>query len=336
MPEEWREQRWTGRSAKSSLKSIAYVTTRVWARSSTVTARHATSTSASSKAARRPVQLPPSHRSARSAKRRHAGVFEASLTGTPEEQPPELSDGEPRDFDHPTQTPYFHALERERYARQTQLRAIETHTGRRLICLASSPYAEITRDIITVFADLLHDVDKGAPLDLLLNTPGGDIDAAEKLVIMCRSRCSSFRIIVPESAKSAGTMMCCAADSVVMGFASELGPIDPQIYVPDSSGRQISRPAHSFLAGFDEIKEATQKAGELSPAYYPLLDKLDPALLEFCRTSIKRAEQFAGNWLKKYQCKDDEEKAERIAAHLGDVTRFRSHGAAIDAKEARE
>lgn len=259
-----------------------------------------------------------------------------SLTETSEEKPPKLSAGNGAGFEHPTQTPYFHALERERYSRQTQLRAIEEHTGRRLICFASSPYAEITRDIITVFADLLHDVDKGADLDLLLNTPGGDIDAAEKLVIMCRSRCSSFRIIVPESAKSAGTMMCCAADSIVMGFASELGPIDPQIYVPDSSGRQISRPAHSFLAGFDEIKEATQKAGELSPAYYPLLDKLDPALLEFCRTSIKRAEQFAGNWLKKYQCKDDEKKAEKIAAHLGDVTRFRSHGAAINAKEARE
>jgi hypothetical protein len=239
-------------------------------------------------------------------------------------------------FSHPTQSPYFHALGRDRYARQEQIRAIEAHTKRRLICFVSNPYIEINRDIITVFADLLDDVDAGADLDLLLNTPGGDIDAAEKLVIMCRSRCKSFRIIVPESAKSAGTMMCCAADSIVMGFASELGPIDPQIYVPDSSGRPISRPAHSFLAGFDEIKEATQKAGELSPAYYPLLDKLDPALLEFCRTSIKRAEEFAGNWLKKYQCADDEKKAEKIAAHLGDVKRFRSHGAAINAKEAKE
>jgi hypothetical protein len=264
------------------------------------------------------------------------GASGAPLTEPAEETPHAPSEKAEAEFAHPPQTPYFHALERDRYQRQGQIRAIEAHTRRRLICFASSPFAEITRNIITVFADLLHDVEKGADLDLLLNTPGGDIDAAEKLVIMCRSRCRTFRIIVPESAKSAGTMMCCAADSIVMGFASELGPIDPQIYVPDSNGRPISRPAHSFLAGFDEIKEATQKAGELSPAYYPLLDKLDPALLEFCRTSIKRAEQFAGNWLKKYQCRDDDKKAEEIAAHLGDVKRFRSHGAAINAKEARE
>jgi hypothetical protein len=267
-------------------------------------------------------------------------VFEVPLTELAEESEPNAAasgeaaaEAKPA---HPSQTPYFHALERDRYQRQQQIKAIERLTGRRMICFVSNPYREITRDLITVFADLLDDIDPGDDLDLLLNTPGGDIDAAEKLVIMCRSRCEGFRIIVPESAKSAGTMMCCAADSIVMGFASELGPIDPQIFVPDSNGRPISRPAHSFLAGFNEIKEATQKAGELSPAYYPLLDKLDPALLEFCRTSIKRAEQFAGNWLKKHQCKGEDEKAEKIAEHLGDVTRFRSHGAAINASEARD
>lgn len=155
----------------------------------------------------------------------------------------------------PSQTPYFHALERDRYQRQEQIRRIEAHTGRRLICLACNPWAEITRDMVTVFADLLHDVD-GEDLDLLLNTSGGDIDAAEKLVIMCRARAKSFRVIVPESAKSAGTMMACAADSIVMGFASELGPIDAQIYVPDSKGQPVLRAAHSFLAGFEDIKKA--------------------------------------------------------------------------------
>jgi len=49
-------------------------------------------------------------------------------------------------------------------------------------------------------------------------------------------------------------MMACAADSIVMGFASDLGPIDPQVLVPDASGRRISRPAHSYLAGLDDKK----------------------------------------------------------------------------------
>jgi hypothetical protein len=75
-------------------------------------------------------------------------------------------------------------------------------------------------------------------------------------------------------------MMCCAADSIVMGYASELRPIDPQIRIPDASGQWVSRPAHSFLSGLDSIKKAADEEGGLSPAYFPLLDKLDPALLD--------------------------------------------------------
>ena len=66
-------------------------------------------------------------------------------------------------------------------------------------------------------------------LDLLLQSPGGDIDKAENIVYMCRNRFSSFRVIVPESAKSAATLIALAADSIIMGYTSELGPIDPQI-----------------------------------------------------------------------------------------------------------
>lgn len=235
----------------------------------------------------------------------------------------------------PQQTPYFHAIERDRYSRQAQIRTIEEATGRRLICYVSTPWGEITRDIVPVFGDLLDDLQKGDDLDLLLNTAGGDIDAAEKIVMMCRARCDGFRIIVPESAKSAGTMMACAADSVVMGYASELGPIDPQIRVPDASGQWISRPAHSFLSGLESIKKAAVEESGLSPAYFPLLDKLDPALLDFCVKSIIRARGFAEKWLQRYQLAGQTEKAKALAASLGDVEKFPSHGAAIDARPGR-
>jgi hypothetical protein len=234
----------------------------------------------------------------------------------------------------PAQTPYFHALERERYARQEQIRRIQEHTGRRLICFVSTPYAGITRDVVPVFADLLEDIEATDNVDLLLNTPGGDIDAAEKLVIMARGHCAGFRVIVAESAKSAGTMMACAADSIVMGFASELGPIDPQIYMPDGSGGVMSRPAHSILNGLEEIKQAARDEGGLSEAYFPLLDRLDPALLDYCRHAIERSKEFAQKWLERYQCADDPEKAAQIAEELGDVETFHSHGAAIDAADA--
>jgi serine dehydrogenase proteinase len=234
----------------------------------------------------------------------------------------------------PRQTPYFHALNRERYARQEQIRLIEAHSGRRLIAFVSTPYAGITRDIVPVFADLLQDIKTTDDVDLLLNTPGGDIDAAEKLIIMCRQHCAGLRVVVAESAKSAGTMMACGADAILMGFASELGPIDPQIYMPDGRGGLMSRPAHSILNGLEEIKKAAVDEGGLSEAYFPLLDRLDPALLDYCRHAIERSREFAQKWLERYQCAGDSEKAAEIAQKLGDVETFHSHGAAIDADDA--
>jgi hypothetical protein len=265
-------------------------------------------------------------------------------SGRPEPVEPAFTPTDPRSqegplgdpLEVPTQTPYFHAIERDRYKRQEQIRAIEQHTGRRLICYVSTPWGEITRDIVPVFGDLLDDVDASEDLDLLLQTSGGDIDAAEKIVMMCRARCAGFRVIVPESAKSAGTMMACAADAVVMGYASELGPIDPQIRVPDAQGQWISRPAHSFLSGLESIKKAAVDENGLSPAYFPLLDKLDPALLDFCDKSITRARAFAEKWLQRYQLADKPDAAAELAKNLGDVERFPSHGAAIDADQATE
>jgi hypothetical protein len=255
---------------------------------------------------------------------------------TPRPEPDEEPGGERQTLEIPAQTPYFHALERDRYQRQRQIRAIQEHTGRKLICFVSSVWAEITPDCIPPFGDLLEDIEPQDDLDLLLNTPGGDIDAAEKLVMMCRSRCRSFRVIVPERAKSAGTMMACAADTIVMGYASELGPIDPQVIVTDARGERVSRPAQSYLDGLEHIKETAKREGELSQAFFPLLDRLDPALLDFCRKSIQRSEEFARKWLELYQYAGDAERAAEIARALGDVERFRSHGVAIDAAQARD
>jgi len=237
----------------------------------------------------------------------------------------------------PSQTPLFHALESARYARQNQLRGIEAETSRRLIAYIAGPQTSIGSIDIPPFVDLLDDVKAGESLDLMLHTPGGDIDQAERIVLLCRKRVkdAEFRVIVPDSAKSAGTLIAVAADEIVMGEPSELGPIDPQVFITTASGEQMARPAQSFLDGLTEIQEKTGD-GDLSPAYFPLLDKLDPALIDFCRKAIKRSEQFAAAFLKKYMLKDDPDRADAIASDLGDVKKYLSHAAVIDSEKARD
>ncbi len=262
--------------------------------------------------------------------------------GTVSDEPAGTPPSPPNPLPVPSQTPLFHALERDRYRRQEQIRALEERTGRRLICYVAGPAASITARDILPFVDLLEDVEKGSQLDLLLHTAGGDVDQAERIALLCRKRIGAvggFRVIVPDSAKSAGTLICLAADAVVTGQPSELGPIDPQIVIErDASGQEISRPAQSFLDGLQDIVQATG-AGQLSPAYFPLLDKLDPSLIDFCKKALRRSEQLATRFLAQYMLKDQpdcQKKAKTIARELNNVERFLSHGAVIDADRAQE
>ena len=238
----------------------------------------------------------------------------------------------------PGQTPLYNALEQARYTRQDRIRTIEQRSERRLVCYVAGPGASISSIDIPPFVDLLDDVRHGENLDLLLHSSGGDIDQAERIVMMCRKKIgpgSEFRVIVPDSAKSAATLIAVGADQIVMGYPSELGPIDPQIDITTVNGERMARPAKSFLDGLDEIVNRVG-GGTLSPAYFPLLDKLDPALIDFCKKALKRSQDLAEQFLRAYSIKEDHEKAKEIAKELNNVEKYLSHGAAIDTDRAIE
>ncbi|GLR46105.1 hypothetical protein GCM10007880_66230 [Mesorhizobium amorphae] len=65
-----------------------------------------------------------------------------------------------------------------RYQRQTLIRDIERDQPK-LICYVAGNKAAVNRIDTLGFVDMLHNINPGDPIDLLLHTPGGDIDAAE-------------------------------------------------------------------------------------------------------------------------------------------------------------
>ena len=239
-----------------------------------------------------------------------------------------------------SRSPLFEAINQQRYYRQTLIRDVEAITGRRLIAYfgnISHPLSSIGAGDITPFQDLILDCEPGCDIDLLLQTSGGDIDAAEKLVYMLRERGNAMRLIVTDRAKSAGTLIALASDAVLMSPTSELGPIDPQITITQPDGRQLTRPAQSYLDGLEQIKrDVVNNGNQLNPAFYPLLNQLDPALLDYCAKAIQRSREFAEKWLLRHMLKDDEQKAKHIASRLADVEKYRSHGMVIDYKEASD
>ena len=136
--------------------------------------------------------------------------------------------------------------------RRKYLHALHLHTERQTILYASgwlqkgdAASTSINEEDIHALMEVTAGM-SGSELDLILHSPGGSVDAAESIVSYLRSRFSHIRVIIPHLAMSAATMIACAADEVVMGKHSFLGPTDPQFLLTTPLGVR-SVPAQAVL-----------------------------------------------------------------------------------------
>lgn len=256
-------------------------------------------------------------------------------------EPPFDDDGDLKDVIEraapaPTKTPLFQAIHAERYQRQAVIKNIEELTGRRLICYVSGIRCSIDRDDTVPFVDLLHNIPPGEALDMLLHTGGGDIDAAEKLISMVRNKVGTarLRIIVPDFAKSAGTLMVLGADYVVMSDTSELGPIDPQIIRADGNGNRIAHSVQSYLDAYEEHTETlTTEPGNVAAQI--MLGKLDPATVKLFQAVKARARKFAEEQLTRGMFRNGGNMTQ-AAGELLDTKRWQSHAQMISWEDAKD
>jgi hypothetical protein len=235
----------------------------------------------------------------------------------------------------PPQTPLYRAVNRTRYQRRDLIEQIQQHTGRRLISYVSEE--ALTTDDVVPLMDLLHRIPTGSSIDFLLHTLGGDVDAADKIVRILQRRVGSdgeLRVVVPDYAKSAGTLIAIGAHWIVMSDSSELGPIDPQIHI-----RGSWCPAHTYVDGYkvlvDKIDDpASYAEGRRTDAEQVLLAKCDPPMLDQCRQALKRSRQLAESILRRGMLRDG--NWTKVAGDLTDNRRWLSqHGAVIDSEDAQ-
>lgn len=168
-------------------------------------------------------------------------------------------------------------------------------------------------------------------MDILLHTGGGSVDVAEKLMGMMRSHVgkAKLRIVVPDMAKSAGTVMVLGADSVVMSDMSELGPIDPQARL---FGRWQS--VQNYLDAYSTHAK-NLVADPSNVAARIMLGKLDPATLKLCEASVSRARQAAETLLKRGMFRNGGAWTSTVTELL-DTRRWLSHGQMISWEDARD
>ena len=121
-------------------------------------------------------------------------------------------------------------------------------------------------------------------LDLIIDSGGGDITMAVKIVNICKNYSNKFTVIVPFFAKSAATMIALSADDLILGKAGELGPIDPQ----------VKHPAFDMFFPASSIKNALEFIESSNDPYIKMTmaDKLDPFLIGAYNKTIDEAKQY--------------------------------------------
>ncbi len=83
-------------------------------------------------------------------------------------------------------------------------------------------------DAQTIIAAIM-DTPDDMPIDLVIHTPGGLVLAAMQIARAVEAHKAKVTVYVPVYAMSGGTLIALAADEIVLGEFSVLGPIDPQM-----------------------------------------------------------------------------------------------------------
>ena len=193
-------------------------------------------------------------------------------------------------------------------------------------------FVSITDEDTQGFMEVVYGL-KGNSLDLIVHSPGGSAEATEAIVSYLRSKFSDIRVIIPQAAMSAATMLACSADRIVMGKQSSIGPIDPQMIVVTQLGPKAT-PAQAILDQFDEAKRQC-KDPKLLGAWVPILPQYGPALLVECQDALALSKQLVERWLTKYMFKGKRSPAAKVAKVLSDHTYFKTHARHINRDEAR-
>ncbi len=162
------------------------------------------------------------------------------------------------------------------------------------------------------------------PLLVILLSYGGAPGPAYLIGKLLREHSNGKLVIaVPRHAKSAATLVSCAADQIHMGSLSELGPIDPQIEGMPVLGLKNS------IEHIAELVDKHSSAAEMFARY--LARTVEPIKIGYNERVARSAAQYAERLLKGHR-KDLPNPPADIAEKL--VYEYEDHGFVIDKTEA--
>jgi hypothetical protein len=162
------------------------------------------------------------------------------------------------------------------------------------------------------------------PLLLVLYSRGGSAASAYLIGKLCREYSNdTFIASIPRFAKSAATLITCAANEIHMGSLSELGPIDPLINDLPALGLKNS------IEHIAELVKAYPESSDMFTKY--LQNNLTLIKLGYYERVAESAAQYAEKLLDTHS-ENLPRRAKEIANEL--VYKYKDHGFVIDRAEA--
>ena len=224
-------------------------------------------------------------------------------------------------------SPLYEAQNAPRYERQALIQDYETTYNARLVVLIDLLFPES----ITFFEETLYGANPDEDLHMLLATPGGDGETAIRLVRQAQSRCRRLTVIVPDQAKSAGTLLALGANEILMSATSDLGPVDPQLQLRD--GRFAA--GKTIISAVEDAEARIQANPETFPLFAALLEDVTALHVQEAREGITRSEDQVNEALASNSERTPVE-VEALADALREplINRPQSHGAIISAADA--
>lgn len=190
---------------------------------------------------------------------------------------------------------------------------------------------EVNDEDKTGFMSVIDKLDPKKGLDIFLHTPGGNTAATESIVTYMNSVFgNNIRVIVPELAMSAGTMIACSSKEIIMGKHSSLGPIDPQYG---------GIPAHGIIEEFKRAAEEIKTDPSKMAVWQPIIAKYNPTLIGECEKAIKWSEEMVSEWLSNNMFKDEKDNKKiikKIILELGNHSLTKSHARHLSIEKCME
>jgi membrane-bound ClpP family serine protease len=230
-------------------------------------------------------------------------------------------------------TPNAHDITRRKYLyrlhKLTQRNVIIYYSG--WLQKPDAGDTDINDNDLTGFMTAIHGMDRKKGLDLVLHTPGGDAAATEAIVDYLRNMFGdNIRAIVPQIAMSAGTMISCSCNKIIMGKHSSLGPIDPQFG---------GIAAHSIIEEFEQASQEISADPTKRHLWQFIIAQYDPTLIGECKKAIQWSEDMVRDWLITGMLKNESYKevlADKIVNELGDHSLTLSHRRHLSAQKCSD